>query len=193
MFNLTGRVALVTGAGSESGIGFAVARALAGAGARVAVTATGSRVLDRAAALGPGHFAASADLTDPAAVARLLALVTASLGPPDIVVNNAGMVMAGVEVPRRLVDELQDAEFAHHLALNLTTAFHVIRACLPGMRTRSYGPDCQHGLGYRPFGDHFGVWRLCHRQGRADRSDAVCRLGKCPLRRDLQRRSARLD
>lgn len=139
MFDLTGRVALVTGAGSESGIGFAVARALAATGARVALTATGARIFDRQAQLGACHFAARADLTDPAAVARLMAEVHAALGPVDILVNNAGMVMEGRDVPRRKVDELLDHEFAHHLALNLMTAFHMIRASLPGMRARGHG------------------------------------------------------
>src|SRR5687768_1295565 len=81
--------ALVTGAGSEHGIGFACARALAAAGMEVAVAATTDRIRERAAALGgPGHVA---DLTDPAEAERL----AADVGAVDVLVANAGMVQTG--------------------------------------------------------------------------------------------------
>ncbi len=133
-----GRTALVTGCGSEGGIGFAIARALVGAGARVAVTATSDRIHTRAAELG-GVFAMTADLTDPAAVTRLVAGVTDALGPVGILVNNAGMVQTGLRIKRARVEGLTDDAWARHLALNVTTAFHCTRAVLPGMQAAGYG------------------------------------------------------
>jgi 3-oxoacyl-[acyl-carrier protein] reductase len=133
-----GRVALVTGCGSEGGIGFAIARALADAGMRVAITATTDRIQARAAELG-GVFAMPADLTDAASTARLFAAVTAALGPVEVLVNNAGMVQTGVRIRRARLDALTDDAWAAHLALNVTTAFHCIRAALPAMQAKGYG------------------------------------------------------
>lgn len=62
MAGVAGRVALVTGAGAPGGIGFATARVLRAAGARVAITATTARIHDRARSLGPDVFATTADL-----------------------------------------------------------------------------------------------------------------------------------
>lgn len=137
MTGVRGRVALVTGAGSAGGIGFAIARALAGAGARVAVTATTARIHDRAADLGAfGHVA---DLTDPGQVAGLFAAVEAALGPVEILVNNAGMVQTGHDVDRAQLAGWSDAAWAHHMALNINTTFHCCRAALPGMAARGHG------------------------------------------------------
>ena len=136
------RIALVTGAGSADGIGLAIARALLDAGARVAITATTGRIHDRLADLGaaPGcAFAATADLTDPAQVARLLAEVEAALGPVDILVNNAGMVQSGHDQPGAPLHDTEDDAWAHGIAINLTTVFLMTRAVLPGMRARGYG------------------------------------------------------
>lgn len=132
-----GRVALVTGAGSPGGIGFAVARTLAGDGARVAITATSARIHDRAAEL--GCLSHIADLTDPAQVADLFRAVEAALGPVEILVNNAGMVQTSKPVEDARLAEIDDAAWAHHLALNLNTTFHCCRAVLPGMAARGFG------------------------------------------------------
>lgn len=137
MAGVMGRVALVTGAGSAGGIGFAIARALVQAGARVAVTATTGRIHDRAATLGClGHVA---DLTDPAQVTGLFAAVGAALGPVEILVNNAGMVQTGREVDRACLAGWSDQAWAHHMALNINTTFHCCRAALPGMAERGFG------------------------------------------------------
>ncbi|WP_374435684.1 SDR family NAD(P)-dependent oxidoreductase [Tabrizicola sp.] len=133
----SGRVALVTGAGSPGGIGFATARALLASGARVAITATSARIHQRAAEL--GCMAEIADLTDPAQVARLVARVEDRLGPVEILVNNAGMVQTGKAVEDGRLAEIDDAAWAHHLALNLNTTFHCCRAVLPGMAARGFG------------------------------------------------------
>ena len=99
MSSFSGRVAVVTGAGSAGGIGFAIARALVQAGARVCVTATTARIHDRADEIGAmGHVA---DLTDPAQATGLFAAITEKLGPVDILINNAGMVQTGQDIPRQ--------------------------------------------------------------------------------------------
>lgn len=138
MLTVTGRVALVTGCGSEGGIGFAIARALVAGGARVAITATTDRIHARAAELG-GLFAHIADLTDPAATAALFAAVTAALGPVEILINNAGMVQTGKPGKRARVGAMTDADWARHLALNAGTTFHCTRAALPAMQAAGYG------------------------------------------------------
>ncbi len=137
MAGVAGRVALVTGAGASGGIGFAIARALIGAGARVAVTASSARVQDRAKEL--DCLSHVADLTDPAQVAGLFAAVEAGLGPVEILVNNAGMVQSGKTVGDPLLDSIGDSDWAHHIGLNLTLPFLCCRAVLPGMATRGYG------------------------------------------------------
>jgi 3-oxoacyl-[acyl-carrier protein] reductase len=130
-------VALVTGAGAPGGIGFAIAKALVAGGARVCVTATTDRIHARAAELSAlSHIA---DLTDPAQVAGLFTAVEASLGPVEILVNNAGMVQSGKDVPRGHLADWTDATWAHHMALNINTTFHTCRAALPGMAARGYG------------------------------------------------------
>ncbi|MFC2970394.1 SDR family NAD(P)-dependent oxidoreductase [Acidimangrovimonas pyrenivorans] len=139
MAGVQGRVALVTGAGSESGIGFACAKLLQAAGARVAITSTTGRIFDRQKELGGSCHAATADLTRPEQVAALVAEVEAEVGPIDIVVNNAGMVQTGHDLPGTPLRETSDEAWNFGLAISLTSAFNVTRAVLPGMRARRYG------------------------------------------------------
>src|SRR5687768_5796990 len=104
---LSGQVALVTGAGSSSGIGFAAARLLLERGASVAITATTARIEERARELAGGErvTAEIAELTDPAAADALAAGVVARFGRLDILVNNAGMAQTGVETPSKPLAE----------------------------------------------------------------------------------------
>ncbi len=137
MAGVSGQVALVTGAGSAGGIGFAIARALVSGGAQVCLTATSPRIHDRAAELGVmSHIA---DLTDPAQVTALFAAVEARLGPVTTLINNAGMVQTGMRVGRGQLADWSDLDWAHHMALNINTTFHCCRAALPGMVARGYG------------------------------------------------------
>jgi 3-oxoacyl-[acyl-carrier protein] reductase len=125
--------ALVTGAGSESGIGFACARALAAAGMDVAVTATTDRIEARAAEL--GGSAHIADLTDPGQVERLAAAV----GPVEVLVCNAGMAQSGRDLVDAPFVALDAAAWETELARTLSTAFLTARAFAPGMADRGYG------------------------------------------------------
>ncbi|WP_379183054.1 MULTISPECIES: SDR family NAD(P)-dependent oxidoreductase [unclassified Nocardioides] len=150
-FDLAGRVALVTGAGSPDGIGFAAARLLGALGAAVAVAATTGRAHERAAELdGAGVRAVGvvADLTDERQVGRAVAEVVAALGPPTVLVNNAGMTSVSapaVDVTSSGGEESGTAgsmtyeQWRRSLVRNLDTAFLVTRELLPGMRERGWG------------------------------------------------------
>lgn len=134
------RTALVTGTGAADGIGFAIARALHAAGARVAITSTTDRIFDRLRELGPnGTFATTADLTKSGDVARLVTETEAALGPIDILINNAGMVQTGRKQKRSTLANATDAAWDFGLDINLTQVFRLTRAVLPGMIARRYG------------------------------------------------------
>jgi 3-oxoacyl-[acyl-carrier protein] reductase len=131
-------IALITGAGSPTGIGFAIARALGHAGHRIAITSMTARIEDRARELrGEGIDASglAADLTDPQRVSGLIAEV----GDIDVLVNNAGMASLGVSDPTGPLEDMATATWAVTLERNLTTAFYVTRACLRGMKARKSG------------------------------------------------------
>jgi 3-oxoacyl-[acyl-carrier protein] reductase len=137
-FELRGRTALVTGCGSERGIGFACARLLATLGARVAITSTTGRILERAEELrreGAEATAHVADLTSPAAAVEL----AQEVGPVAILVNAAGMVQSGVESTGSPVVDLSPEELHHQLAITFETAFNLTQAVLTGMVAARHG------------------------------------------------------
>src|SRR6516162_6169573 len=142
-FDLSGRVAVVTGTGSPDGIGFAAARLLAELGAAVMISATTSRVHDRVSELrGAGFDAAGAvgDLTDAGAASGLVSAALDRWGRLDIVVNNAGMISAAVPVFESGTVEAMDlATWQAALARNLTTAFLVTKAALLAVTSRGWG------------------------------------------------------
>jgi 3-oxoacyl-[acyl-carrier protein] reductase len=142
-FDLSGRVAVVTGAGSPDGIGFATARLLAELGAAVMISATTSRVHDRVTELcGAGFDAAgvAGDLTDADAASGLVSAALDHWGRVDIVVNNAGMISAAVPVfESGTVESMDLTTWQAALARNLTTAFLVTKAALPVMISRGWG------------------------------------------------------
>ena len=139
MSGVKNHVALVTGCGSEGGIGFATARLLLEAGARVAITSTTERIQERRRELQSGVFAATADLTDSSQVDRLCMDIENTLGPIEIVVNNAGMVQTGFDQPSRLTQDVSDPEWRRGIDINLTSVFAVTRRVLPGMIERRFG------------------------------------------------------
>ena len=133
---LKGRVALVTG--STSGIGLAIASALAGAGADVVINGFGEAAaidaeLTRLRALGVRAIHDGADLTDPAAIEAMMTRIAGELGPVDILVNNAGMQHVSP------IDSFPVDKWDKIIALNLTAAFHTIRLAVPAMRDRKWG------------------------------------------------------
>lgn len=139
LFSLDGKVALVTGAGSPDGIGFACARALRSLGATVAVAATSERIHERAAELGGGSQGFIADLTDAGQVERLVSGVEAALGPIDLLVNNAGMTSVTDEESWLSITEMTPEQWRSGIMRNLDTAFLVSRAVMPEMTLRGFG------------------------------------------------------
>lgn len=134
MADLTGKRFLVTGAGSDQGIGYAVGRSLLQNGAAVYLTSLSERVLERASELGTGG--APADLTDPEQVTKLISSAVASLGGLDGVVNNAGMTSVVDEASAEFnsISETSLDQWRKSFARNLDSAFLVTRAALPFLR-----------------------------------------------------------
>jgi 3-oxoacyl-[acyl-carrier protein] reductase len=143
MSDFSGRVALITGAGSPSGIGFAAARILGRGGARVAIASTTDRIHERVAELKLDGIAASGhvgDLMADEAPARLVGEVLAATdGHLDILVNNAGMVVVGGSWESSNVLDMDPAEWDLGLARNLGIAFLVTKAALPSLIASGHG------------------------------------------------------
>ena len=143
-FRLSGRVALVTGAGAPDGIGMATARLLGSLGAGVAVAATTGRARERAAGLeaeGVRSVGVVADLTDPEQVQAAVDEVSDALGPPTILVNNAGMTSVGSPgaTESGSAGALGYDAWRSSIARNLDTAFLATRAVLPAMQEQGWG------------------------------------------------------
>jgi 3-oxoacyl-[acyl-carrier protein] reductase len=137
-----GQVAIVTGAGSATGIGFAIARRLLKEGARVVITATSERIHDRAKELdGSGAQVMSfvADLTSEQQVEAFVDAVRKRTNRIDILVNNAGMAKGGRQPGSGNLETLSLAEWQEQLAMTLNTAFLMTRAVLPVMKEQKYG------------------------------------------------------
>jgi 3-oxoacyl-[acyl-carrier protein] reductase len=128
---LDGRVALVTG--GSGGIGAAICRALAGAGASVAVGYGSSAEAAERLAGELGAKAFGVDLEDPDAPERLVRDVESELGPVDVLVANHG-VAHGTDW-----EEIDAKRFDQTIAVNLRASFLLVRATLPGMRDRGFG------------------------------------------------------
>lgn len=142
--NFSGRVALVTGAGSPHGIGFATAQLLAQQGAAIAITSTTDRINDRARDLafnGANALAIVADLCNHEQARALVQQVLARFGRIDILVNNAGMTQVNRpgESANLPLAELPEKDWDYGIAINLKTAFNVSKAVLPIMISSGYG------------------------------------------------------
>jgi 3-hydroxybutyrate dehydrogenase len=137
MGTLSGKTAVVTG--STSGIGLALARGFAGAGANVVINGFGtpadienerSRIetdFKVKAAYSP------ADMSKPAEIAEMVALGEKSFGSVDVLVNNAGIQFVSP------IEEFPIDKWNAIIAINLSSAFHTIRAAVPGMKKRGWG------------------------------------------------------
>lgn len=133
MFDLSGMTALVTGA--SGGLGSAIAKALAGQGARLAVSGSNVGKLEGFRdSLGGDHVALPCDLSDGAAVDALVPQAVEALGGKlDILVNNAGVTRDN------LLMRMKDEEFAEVLRINLEAAFRLMRAAARPMMKARFG------------------------------------------------------
>jgi 3-oxoacyl-[acyl-carrier protein] reductase len=132
MFDLSGMTALVTGA--SGGIGSAIAKALAGQGARLAVSGSNVEKLEAfRAGLGGDHVALSCDLSDAAAVDALVPRAAEALGQLDILVNNAGVTRDNLAM------RMKDEEWSDVIRVNLEAAFRLARAALRPMMKARFG------------------------------------------------------
>jgi 3-oxoacyl-[acyl-carrier protein] reductase len=134
--DLSGRLALVTGGGR--GIGRAIALVLAEAGASIAVNfrdheQSAKDVVDRIRKLGRKAIAVRADVSEAAAVGRMMAAIDRELGAVDVLINNAGIAL------KLRLEELTEADFDRTIAVNLKSAFLCTQAVLPHMRTQRFG------------------------------------------------------
>jgi 3-oxoacyl-[acyl-carrier protein] reductase len=132
MFDLTGMTALVTGA--AGGIGSDIARALAGRGARLALSGSNvDKLTAFAGELGGDHVVLPCNLSDAAATDALVPAAVAALGKLDILVNNAGITRDN------LILRMKDEEWADVQRVNLEAAFRLIRAAAKPMMKARFG------------------------------------------------------
>ena len=134
---LTGKTAVVTG--STSGIGLAYARAFAGAGANIVINGMGAPAdIEKERAAIESDFKVKAiyspaDMTKPAEIAGMIALGEKTFGSVDVLVNNAGIQFVSP------IEEFPIEKWDAIIAINLSSAFHGIRAAVPGMKKRGWG------------------------------------------------------
>ena len=128
---LQGKVALVTG--STSGIGLAIAKALAAEGAKLMINGFGvaAAIEQECSELGAIHD--SADMSKPDEIERMMKRCADELGGPDILVNNAGIQHVSP------VDEFPPEKWDAIIAINLSSAFHTTRLAVPGMKQKKWG------------------------------------------------------
>ncbi len=135
--SLASRAALVTG--STSGIGLAIARALAKEGANVVINGMGDAdAIEKERAgiekdFGVKAFYNGADMSKPAEIAAMIADAQAKLGSLDILVNNAGIQFVSP------IEEFPVEKWDAIIAINLSAAFHAIRAAVPAMKAKRWG------------------------------------------------------
>ena len=152
-YNLSGHVAIVTG--STSGIGQALAHALAAEGVNIVLNGFGDAAAiekDRAALeekAGVKVLYHGADMTKPDEIAAMVAYAKDQLGRLDIIVNNAGVQFVSP------IEDFPIAKWDQIIAINLTSAFHAIRAAVPIMKAQGRGRIINiasaHGLVASPF------------------------------------------
>ena len=151
MFDLKGRVAIVTG--GNGGIGLGMARGLAAAGARVVVAGRDQKkstsAVEDLAGRGAEAFAVAVDVTDEAAVGRMVSATLERWGRLDVLVNNAGINI------RKPVHELALDEWHRVLDTNLTSAFLCSKAAYPAFKKAGGGKIINIGSMMSIFGASF--------------------------------------
>lgn len=150
---LTGKTALITG--STSGIGLGVAQALAAAGANVIINGLGDAAdIEKIRIKIEADYKVKAlyhgaDMTKPDQIRDMCTKSIGVFGAVDIVVNNAGIQFVSP------IDQFPEDKWDAIIAINLNSAFHTIKACLPGMRQKGWGRIINiasaHGLVASPF------------------------------------------
>lgn len=150
---LTGKTALITG--STSGIGLGVAQALAAAGAHIIINGLGDAAeIEKIRLAIEADYKVKAlyhgaDMTKPDQIRDMCVKSIEIFGAVDIVVNNAGIQFVSP------IDQFPEEKWDAIIAINLNSAFHTIKACLPGMRQRGWGRIINiasaHGLVASPF------------------------------------------
>jgi len=135
--NISGKTALVTG--STSGIGLATARALAQDGANIVINGFGDKnaiEAERAGLekdFGIKAIYSAADMSKPAEIAEMVATAEKTFGSLDVLVNNAGIQFVAN------IEDFPPEKWDAIIAINLSSAFHSIRAAMPGMKKRKWG------------------------------------------------------
>ena len=134
--NLCGRTALVTG--GSRGIGAAISKALAEAGAAVAINYrerddAAKQLADILRKTGVHAITVQADVSQTDAVAKMVQIVKSELGAVDILINNAGIAIT------RGIDDLSEADFDRTISVNLKSVFLCTQAILPMMRAKKWG------------------------------------------------------
>jgi 3-hydroxybutyrate dehydrogenase len=134
---LKGKIAVITG--STSGIGLGIARAMAGEGANIVINGFGPAAdIEKERAGIEKDFKVKAiyspaDMTKPAEIAEMIKTAEKTFGSVDVLVNNAGIQHVAP------IEEFPIEKWDMILAINLMSAFHTIRAAVPGMKTRKWG------------------------------------------------------
>src|SRR5437016_3920183 len=137
MTDLKGKTAVVTG--STSGIGLAIARKMASAGANIVINGMGDAAdIEKQRAAIESEFKVKAvyspaDMTRPAEIAQMVALGEKTFGSVDVLVNNAGIQFVSP------IEEFPIEKWDAIIAINLSSAFYGIRAAVPGMKKRGWG------------------------------------------------------
>jgi 3-hydroxybutyrate dehydrogenase len=168
---LQSKTAVVTG--STSGIGLATARAMAKEGANVLINGFGKAEdieKERAgieADFGVKAIYSPADMTKPAEIAAMVALAESTFGSVDVLVNNAGIQFVSP------IEDFPIEKWDQIIAINLTSAFHAIRAAVPGMKKRGWGriisTASAHSLVASPFKSAYVAAKARHRGPDQDR------------------------
>ncbi len=169
--SLKSKSAVVTG--STSGIGLAIARALAQEGANVLINGFGDPAAiekERAgieADFGVKAIYSGADMTKPEQIAQMIALAESTFGAVDVLVNNAGIQFVSP------VEDFPTEKWDQIIAINLSSAFHAIHAAVPGMKSRGWGRIISTASAHSLVGSPFKSAYVAAKHGIAGLTKAV--------------------